>query len=274
MGRKAEDLTGQKFNKLTVLRRATEEEWPRGKGRHAKWLCICDCGNTAFVQSSDLKNGGTKSCGCVAKESAAKLAYKLGKNNTHDLTGQVFGKLKVLYQVTNKNTPVPTWVCQCSCGNITEVRASNLKTGHTTSCGCNKNFGRGKTSSLEKHINTILLKEKISFVREKTFEDLKKHNAHLRFDFYIPSLNCCLEVQGRQHYEFTPIFHKNNSEFQKRQGYDRLKISYCLTHNIKLYIIPFWEIKKVKNLSDILQNKYLAKTRWKNDDDWREYKKI
>lgn len=54
-----------------------------------------------------------------------------------DLTGKRFGRLLVLskgeYSISGHTY---LWVCQCDCGNTTEVRGSNLKTGHTTSCGC------------------------------------------------------------------------------------------------------------------------------------------
>ncbi len=53
------DLTGMKFNKLLVLYRAYN---PRYK--HASWVCVCDCGNITTVVSNNLRNGGTKSCGC------------------------------------------------------------------------------------------------------------------------------------------------------------------------------------------------------------------
>ena len=54
------DLTGQVFGALTVLGKAPT----LGKGYPAMWECLCECGNTSIVRSSDLRNGRTKSCGC------------------------------------------------------------------------------------------------------------------------------------------------------------------------------------------------------------------
>lgn len=273
MGRPAEDLTGKKFNRLTVLRRATEEEWPRGSGRHAKWLCKCDCGNLTFVQSSELKNGGVKSCGCLAKESAAKLAYKLGKERFQDLTGQKFGKLTVLKQGPYYQRQVQWW-CQCECGATTLVRTCYLINGHTTSCGCNRQWGDGRTSKGEERIISILKEAKIPFEREKQFADMKKHGNHLRIDFYLPNQKVALEFNGIAHYEQNKFFHKNRQEFQKRQEYDRYKISYCLSHNIAIYCIPFWELENLNSVTDLLNPKFLAKDKWKNDKDWQNYQKI
>lgn len=272
MGRPAEDLTGKKFNKLTVLRRATEEEWPRGSGRHAKWLCKCDCGNLTFVQSAELKNGGIKSCGCFAKESAAKLAYKLGKQNFQDLTGQKFGKLTVLKHGPHYNRQVQWW-CQCECGATTLVRSNYLLSGHTTSCGCNRQWGNGHTSKGEEKIISLLKEAKIPFEREKTFPDMKKHGNHLRFDFYLADKKIAIEFNGGAHYEQINFFHKNKQGFMKRQEYDRYKISYCLSHGIAIYCIPFWELENLNSVTDLLNPKFLAKNKWKNDEDWRNYKK-
>ena len=52
-----------------------------------------------------------------------------------DLTSQRFGKLVVIKRAENKNNR-PAWQCKCDCGNIVIVKAGNLKSGHTISCGC------------------------------------------------------------------------------------------------------------------------------------------
>lgn len=57
-----------------------------------------------------------------------------------DLTGQKFGRLTVLERTENYRAPNGTsgamWLCQCDCGNVLKVRAPDLKSGHTRSCGC------------------------------------------------------------------------------------------------------------------------------------------
>ena len=57
------DLTGQKFGKLTVIKR----DFSRKK--RAYWICQCECGNTTTVASCDLRSGHTQSCGCKCFES-------------------------------------------------------------------------------------------------------------------------------------------------------------------------------------------------------------
>ena len=62
MAAKLIDLTGQKFGRLTVIKRA------ENKGKRVAWLCKCECGNEIVIIGSNLKNGSTKSCGCYKKE--------------------------------------------------------------------------------------------------------------------------------------------------------------------------------------------------------------
>jgi hypothetical protein len=57
------NLSGKKFNKLTVI-----EPIPRDIGERTKYRCKCDCGNETIVDGSKIKNGHTKSCGCLYKE--------------------------------------------------------------------------------------------------------------------------------------------------------------------------------------------------------------
>ncbi len=57
------DLTGHKYNKLTVISRDTSVI--SGKPR---WVCQCDCGKTKSVLGSSLRNGSVKSCGCLLTE--------------------------------------------------------------------------------------------------------------------------------------------------------------------------------------------------------------
>lgn len=61
----------------------------------------------------------------------------------NDLTGQVFGRLTVLYRtedrVSKSGAKTVTYHCKCSCGNERDVVATNLRRGSTQSCGCMHN---------------------------------------------------------------------------------------------------------------------------------------
>ena len=71
------DLKGKKFNRLTVI------EYVGQKGRRrTMWHCICDCGNVVIAESSHIKSGHTKSCGCYSKDRIGNLNKKTGMSNT------------------------------------------------------------------------------------------------------------------------------------------------------------------------------------------------
>lgn len=117
-------------------------------------------------------------------------------------------------------------------------------------------------SKYEESVIKILKQGQVSFVREKTFSDLK--HGLFRFDFYIPNLQgapAIVEVDGEQH--FKPIY--GRQAFLKGQEHDRRKNSYCLANNIPLYRIPYWEIKNLTEAEDIFKEKFLVKSRWHND---------
>lgn len=48
------------------------------------WKCICDCGNKRIINSGNLKNGTTKSCGCLHREISKRIALKI--NLKHGLS--------------------------------------------------------------------------------------------------------------------------------------------------------------------------------------------
>lgn len=220
---KVEDLTGHVFNHLTVIERDLSK-----KGTY--WLCQCDCGNPILtsVRACNLKNGNTKSCGC--------LKGKNLKERRLDLTGQKFGKLTVLEQSFTKNGRI-YWKCQCDCGSVpVDVAGTYLKNGTTSSCGCIK-------SKAEVLIKNLFTQMQIDFISEKTFKDLKsKSGTPLRFDFYLPKYNLCIEYQGEQHYN---RHFKGEQGLIRQQYNDELKRQYCKANSIKLIEIPYWDFNKI-----------------------------
>ena len=65
------DLTGQRFGRLVALA-LVPKEIKHDTTRQAFWLCQCDCGNKHISGSKSLRNGDTRSCGCITKERLTK----------------------------------------------------------------------------------------------------------------------------------------------------------------------------------------------------------
>lgn len=126
-------------------------------------------------------------------------------------------------------------------------------------------------SKVEDRFAQIFISANIPYVREKTFPELK--NGILRYDFYLPTFNILVEIDSMLHFKPIPKFHKSKTDFTHAQQNDRLKNSFALSHNIKLYRIPEWEFQNIKIFADILQQKFLVKDKWHNDRIYREYLK-
>lgn len=104
-----QDLTGQTFGEWLVL-------YYVGNGRYH---CRCSCGAEKDILRSSLIHGESTSCGHTRLK--------------RDLTGQTFGELTAL-----RHLGYGIWECQCSCGNIIQVRGFDLEHHNITSCGHNK----------------------------------------------------------------------------------------------------------------------------------------
>ena len=121
----AEDITGQRFGKLTAVSRA------ESKNGKTAWLCICDCGETVVAQTTKLKQGHTRHCGCEPDNGKTRIQ--------RDLTGKKFGRLIALESTQKRDKKGSViWICRCECGNIVETTADCLVQGKTVSCGCRK----------------------------------------------------------------------------------------------------------------------------------------
>jgi len=81
LGRPICDITGKKYNMLTVLK------FDSIKNEQTMWLCKCDCGNEKVLRGSRLKEGVTKSCGCYRKSRITKHGLSTSNEYTiwHDI---------------------------------------------------------------------------------------------------------------------------------------------------------------------------------------------
>lgn len=74
------DLTGEKFNRWTVIERA----FKNNKYNKPLWICKCDCGTIKEQTSVVLKSGNSKSCGCLVKDTNTKHGmYKTRLNKEY-----------------------------------------------------------------------------------------------------------------------------------------------------------------------------------------------
>lgn len=154
------DMTGKEYDNWNVIEYV-------GSG---KYRCECKlCGNRRIITGYSLREGRTKSCGCWQRSEMKDkvfgnwlvlsnpvnnivtckclkcnsikevdaysvrrgLSKSCGCSKYIDLSKQEFGYLTV-----RKRVDIGIWECECKCGTIKNVLASNLISGHTRSCGC------------------------------------------------------------------------------------------------------------------------------------------
>lgn len=128
------DLTGKRFNMLTVIRQTDKRE---PSTRSVLWECLCDCGNICYKSCSALNQNKVYSCGCTRKPRKKETVSRVVKHKqSNRLVGQRFGRLVVLeYTEKRDSSRNIIWKCVCDCGNICYV--STKKLGKDTfSCGC------------------------------------------------------------------------------------------------------------------------------------------
>lgn len=72
------DISGEKYGRLLVVRLFDKQNHKN------RWECICDCGRTCYVTSSNLKRfNGNVSCGCMKSEVLAKFAEENNLKHGH-----------------------------------------------------------------------------------------------------------------------------------------------------------------------------------------------
>lgn len=228
-----DDLTDKRFGRLTVIQRG--ENWYRKNGvPEVCWDCICDCGKTVTVRTTNLKSGNTTSCGCYSSEC-------LSKRCLNDLTGQTFGKLTVLKRDKSKDYNTTMWECRCECGQHTIVSSEHLVGCHTKSCGCLRSGG-------EYNITQWLEKNNIEYESQKKFPNLVGINGgNLSYDFYLPTYNILIEAQGQQHITPKKLF-GGEEQFQKQKEHDKRKREYAEVNGYKLLEIWYYDYDRIEEI--------------------------
>lgn len=74
MAGKRIDLTGQRFGLLTAKACVGKQD------KKALWQCKCDCGKVVYIRIDRLKNGNTRSCGCLPRTNEHRRTH--GKSHT------------------------------------------------------------------------------------------------------------------------------------------------------------------------------------------------
>ena len=250
MAKKREQpVIGRKYNHLKVIERGPNYISPKGI-EFSQWVCECDCNKRVLVLGSSLMTGHTKSCGCLSKRP---------KVSDESMIGRYFGLLKVVARAPSHKVPsgavYDMWHCVCKCGNTTVSFGRNLRSGRTSSCGCNRVVQQAKakwTPKAETWTKSYLDDHGIGYIYQHTFPDLTGPNGGLlSYDFWLAESQVLLELNGLQHYEPIDWF-GGEATFEKQIANDEAKRQYAEDHGYKLIVIDTDHIseKKLKSQLD------------------------
>lgn len=132
------------------------------------------------------------------------------------------------------------WICK-RCSNSWFMRLSDRTIQGKGCPECNSKQSKGS-----RLVEEFLIKNKIIYKKEKKFDGCV-YKQPLRFDFYLPDLNLCIEYHGKQHYE--PVEHFGGlSNFEETKIRDEIKKEFCLKNQIKIIEISYKEERKIEKI--------------------------
>ncbi len=114
-----------------------------------------------------------------------------------------------------------------------------------------------KASRGEVLIEKLLIKANIYFLKEVEFKGCNnpKTGKKLRFDFYLPEKNKCIEFDGIQHFESVLEFDgKDNGEaLKQREKLDNIKNNFCKSNKIDILRIKYNEDDKISKINKFIK---------------------
>lgn len=252
---------GDRYGKLIVIDKLKDEK--------DKYNCLCDCGNRVVKNGRNLRNGNTKSCGCLrintinAHRNTFKKSFKdwCLENNLEYILNLWDYELNGCSpeNVGFKSGREFYFKCPNGLHESEKFQIANSVNNYLQSkCFfiCRKCMHQ--SSQAEELINNFLYNFGYTYERQYRFDDCKDDKL-LPFDFYLPDFNIAIEYDGEQHY-FPVNFGYSNKDimmekFRATQKHDIIKNEYCKSHKIKLIRIPFYKIDDYEDIGYFLWDK-------------------
>lgn len=245
------EMIGNTFGDMYVLRRATMEETPWRSHEVPLWVKCTQCGKEWVARKGDIEKN--KSC---------PHCHKLGGRGHFDkeMIGKQYGYLTVIgydQEATlthgGPRSRKSYWLCQCRCGNVISVRKEHLEGKRhscTISCGC------ATRSAGEINTQNALDNLQLNYNIETIIPECHKWSP---FDIEVinPKTGkrlCFFECDGEQHYKIIAHFGMDEEDLIHQQEIDNIKNSWCKEHNIPLFRIPYTEYGNIT--PEWLQNRF------------------
>ena len=198
-----------------------------------EWKCKYD--HIWKTKFDNIKNGSwCNECfvgsRCITLEDCTQVAKK--RNGTCLSTECINGSSKLEWKCDKNHTWFATY--------------KHIHNNHTWCPSC-ANYRYNETVC-RKIFESIFEKKFIS-IRPLWLKN-PETNFNLEIDIYNEELNIACEYNGRNHYEYISIFHKNKTDFDNQQKRDKLKYKLINERGLKFIIVPY--TVKIKDMFDFV----------------------
>jgi len=230
------NMTNQEFLKQSKIIHNDNYSYENTKFISKKNNVIIKCKIHGYFEQNPylhLKGHGCPKCaGCKIsnKEEFVEKSNKI-HNNKYD------------YSLVNYKNAITHVKISCKKHGVFEQTPNKHLSGKGCPICCE--------SKGERKIRLFLKKQNIEFISEKKFDGCE-YKKQLRFDFYLPNKNCCIEFDGEQHYQLYK-FEKTTEKLEIRKKRDQIKNIYCQENNIKLHRIKYND-NLIEKLTEILND--------------------
>lgn len=202
------------------------------------------CGSIYKINPNNiLRDYNCKYC---TRKRISKMHSKSNKQFLKEVKEQVDDEYTFLDKYNGTDTKIR--VKHNKCGYEYKVTPYSFLYDKVRCTNCNNYKG-------ENAISDFLINNNWDYKVQYSFNDCKSpKNYKLRFDFALfknDKLYVLIEYNGKQHYQINNYFHKSQKQFEYRKKCDKIKETYCLSNNIPLIKINYWDkdnIEEVLNL--------------------------
>jgi len=189
---------------------------PLGVHQHHKWRC--DKGHEWSASVASVKNSWCPTCSQKIQPN-----IKLTLNDIEKMIKKYNGKI-LTCEYKNAHT---RYLWECEKKHQWYATTNNIQQGHWCPTCASYRSERLSRKIIKKLTGKQFPKKRPKFLNG------------LELDGYCVDLSLAFEYNGKQHYEYTPFFHKSEQDFKNQQERDQIKYRLCKQNNIKLIIIPY-----------------------------------
>lgn len=142
--------------------------------------------------------------------------------------GNHYGKLTVVERVENSSSGNAMWKCLCECGNYTIASGTDLRRGHSQSCGCHITDARHKNTLVGRRFGRLVVLERDEDYEAQYFQgkhslsywkckcDCGNISTH-SYNSLMNGTSSCGCLNSRGEYKIHQLLTQNNISFEQQK---------------------------------------------------------